>query len=279
MRRRTTVIATVLFMLVPTAAFADQLRLDDDGKATADKEESADGEPEAAEPVGGSGPSNGGGQAPPTTTIRTYVPVGDGTYCEGSRQAIIPDHQTEQEVQEIANRAFFQAYDRTDPDAWDGDCPFETGGDPVPMVTGEDVLVTLQDQLPRPEPTIDPGFGLAGLRMYLETGRPLTYANTTTVSVGEVAVGIEIDASATYMVDWGDGNVTGPYDTPGEGYPDGTVTHVYTDVGSYDVEVIDTWQVRWRFTGQPDWNEITGELRPVPLADFEVTERRAVRTR
>ncbi|MEX1177160.1 MAG: hypothetical protein WEB09_01745 [Nitriliruptor sp.] len=216
--------------------------------------------------------------APPTVTIRTYRVVGDGTYCAGTQTVIIPDGRTAEDITEPANRSFFLAYDRTDPDDWIGDCPFETD-EPVPLVTSDDVLVVLRDQLPRPRPVMDPGHGLPGLRMYLETNRPLSYNNTVTVVAGGVSIGVEVDATATFTVRWGDDTVTGPHDDPGEPYPDGTVTHTYTHAGRYDIAVTDTWTIRWRFTGD-GWNEaFRAELAPSTLPGFEIDERQAVRTR
>lgn len=215
--------------------------------------------------------------APPTVVVRTFRALDDGTYCEGRRTLIVPDGSSERDLIELHNRSVFQAIDRTDPERFVGRCP-DDPSDPVPPVTPDDVVAVLEGQLERPEPQVEPGFALAGLRMYLETGRELTHRETISVEVAGMPIGIEVDATATYVVDWGDGTRTGPHDHPGGPYPDGPVTHVWTDVGVYDVTVTDTWSIRWRFL-EGGWNAaFDAELAPVTLSELEVQERRSVRT-
>ena len=214
---------------------------------------------------------------PPTVTVRTFRALDDGTYCEGRRTMIVPDGFDERQLIETHNRSVFQAIDRTAPGSFVGRCP-DDPTDPVPPVTPQDIVAVLEGQLDRPQPRVEPGFALAGLRMYLETDRPLTHQETITVTAGGLPIGIEVDATATYTVDWGDGTVTGPHDDPGAPHPDGRITHVWTDVGTYDVTVTDTWSIRWRFLDS-GWNApFEAELTGVVLPDLEVQERRAVRT-
>lgn len=134
--------------------------------------------------------------APPTVVVRTFRALDDGTYCEGRRTLIVPEGSSERDLIELHNRSVFQAIDRTDPERFVGRCPNDPT-DPVPPVTPDDVVAVLEGQLDRPEPRVEPGFALAGLRMYLETDRALAHRETISVEVAGVSVGIEVDATAS----------------------------------------------------------------------------------
>ena len=132
------------------------------------------------------------------------------------------------------------------------------------------------DQLPRPQLSVPPGHGLAGLPAYLVTGHQLEHhLPAIDVDLGLVQTTLTWTAQATMQVDWGDGTVT-THDRPGTAWPDGQVTHTYTDAGAYTITVTDTWTVTYEI------DEVTGTLtetlQPVVLDTFEVHEHIAVRT-
>ena len=88
---------------------------------------------------------------------------------------------------------------------------------------------------------------------------------------------IEVTFTGRYVVDWGDG-VEESFAFEGEPWPDGRISHTYTDVGNYNVVVSIEWVADWRIgttTGQ-----ITNGLASVGRIDgFEVRQLQAVRDR
>jgi len=126
-----------------------------------------------------------------------------------------------------------------------GPCP---GADPVPAQSPVSPAAAMADRffqevpLPTPDPVIAPGRAITGLTAYLQTRGATTHAFTRSTPLGPMA----IDATGTYTVDWGDGTVTGPHSVEGRPWPEGQITHSYTDVGTYDVVVTETWTAAWR---------------------------------
>ncbi|MGH9282671.1 MAG: hypothetical protein ACRD0S_07010 [Acidimicrobiales bacterium] len=129
-----------------------------------------------------------------------------------------------------------------------------------------------EDLLPRPAPRIAPGFMLAGKRGYLETGATLTsrYEHPTPLGL------LVIEASSRVYVDWGDrSGRDGPFDGPGAPWPNGTITHSWTSVGTYDVTVTQAWTATWRLGA--DGGELRDLSTEAILEDFEVRQLQAVR--
>jgi hypothetical protein len=164
----------------------------------------------------------------------------------------------------------------------DADCP----GDPaaaVPAVVLRDaVRSTVVGQLPRPELAIAPGFALAGLETYLDTGgdHGLIYLQTEPLRVGPFAFDVEIEASGETIVDWGDGSPPVTYDVPGRPYPEGEIRHTYVDAATVTGTVTDRWRIDFRATtagGAVLTDSVDAELEQVLIEDFEVREYRAVR--
>ena len=144
-----------------------------------------------------------------------------------------------------------------------------------PPVTPEEIVerTLVNAELPSPRPNIDPGYAVTGMRAYLETGDRRTHRFDT---IPTVLGPLQITATSTYTVDWGDGTVTGPHKTTGGTYPNGTITHVYQDTGVVDVIVSQSWTARWRLAGR---SGTVGGLRSSgTIDDFAVQEVQAVRT-
>jgi hypothetical protein len=156
------------------------------------------------------------------------------------------------------------------------DCPPDPGQEiPVEMVE-EFVTATVTEQLPRPTLSLPPGYAITGLRTYLVTEHDLTFGPVSLpVDLGIVTFDVRLSATGSSTVDWGDGTVTS-HDTGGTGYPDGAIDHVYTDVGSVDITVTDTWTVQYE--AGPFVGSIEAPLAPVTLAGVEVQQRQSVRT-
>ena len=124
--------------------------------------------------------------------------------------------------------------------------------------------------LPKPRPQIAPGRAITGKNAYLETNGQTrqVYTNSTIFGL------LEISATGTYTVDWGDGTTTGPHAFEGKPWPDGSITHDYLDVGSYDIVVTERWTANWRIGGN------SGTLRTLQttgrIDDFPVQQIQAV---
>ena len=131
-----------------------------------------------------------------------------------------------------------------------------------------------ENPLLRPAPRIQPGYAVTGKTAYLETGG-------TTAQVFSDPTGggvLQIHATGQFWVDWGDGTaLQGPFDNPGAPYPDGTITHTWTNPGGYTVTVYETWTATWSLAGQ---SGALGGLRTVgSIPGFPVKELVSVRNR
>ncbi len=76
------------------------------------------------------------------------------------------------------------------------------------------------------------------------------------------------------MVDWGDGEKSGPYAFEGEPWPNGRINHDYLSVGAYDILVTERWTATYHFSGE------IGVLRTLQttgwIEDFPVGQIQAV---
>jgi hypothetical protein len=158
-----------------------------------------------------------------------------------------------------------------------GDCPPSTEPPIDALEAREAIVALLTQRLPRAQLHIAPGFGLAGMTAYLETGRDLSLpADPIPVTLSTGTVDAVFSGGASYLVDWGDGTVTGPHAVVGDPWPAGTVTHTYIDKGSYEVQVLDRWSVTFTVDGLPP-QTVQLDLDSPPLV-FDVRERTAIRT-
>jgi hypothetical protein len=127
--------------------------------------------------------------------------------------------------------------------------------------------------LPKPDPYIAPGWAITGKKAYLETRDAPTARFTRDTPRGQLV----IDAVGPTYVDWGDGTSTGPYAEAGLPWPDGTVTHVYERVGTYDVVVTQRWSAEWHLDGES--GHLDGLRTQGRIDDFPAQELEAVRNR
>jgi len=165
----------------------------------------------------------------------------------------------------------------------EADCPGDPAAAVPPVVLRDAVRSTVVGQLPRPELDIAPGFALAGLETYLDTGgaHGLVYLQNEPIRVGPFAFDVEIEASGQTTVDWGDGSPPVTYEVPGRPYPEGEIRHTYRDAAMVTVTVTDRWRIDFRATtasGAVLTDTVDAELEQVLIEDFEVREYRAVRT-
>ena len=128
----------------------------------------------------------------------------------------------------------------------------------------------LDDRMPLPEPWIQPGRAITGMRSWLVIGGRK--------SLHEIAIdeptgrSVSIDCVATsYLVDWGDGVITGPHDNAGAPYPDGSITHVYEVSQRVQVHIEAEWACHWatthRFGDGPAHS--VGLIRDFPVDEIQ----------
>jgi len=105
---------------------------------------------------------------------------------------------------------------------------------------------------------------------FLETNGEVGHTYTTGTVLGQ----LDIVARGAYIIDWGDGSTSGPHDSEGRPWPNGTITHDYLGVGSYDIVVTERWTATWRLGGE------SGVLRTLQttgrIDDFPVEQIQAV---
>lgn len=91
---------------------------------------------------------------------------------------------------------------------------------------------------------------------------PMTYytdPGTETLRTTVLGTDVEIELTPSDYA-WDPGDRSRPIHTtrPGKPYPDQTVSHTYTKVGTYRVTLATTWQGRFRIAGTTTWHDITG---------------------
>jgi hypothetical protein len=119
---------------------------------------------------------------------------------------------------------------------------------PRPASPAQIALLIWQTQipLPHPSPYIAPGYAITGKRAYLEIR---DNASLAPQHFNELGYDITVDARSTYEIVWGDGSVSTGVTTMGGPYPNGTVTHVYDNIGNYTVRIVQTWHGRYTVNG------------------------------
>lgn len=121
-------------------------------------------------------------------------------------------------------------------------------GQPAPVETPSMVARRHWERvpLPVPQPAIAPGRAITGKLAYLETRGAVTHTYTNDTMFGPLV----IVATGSYVIDWGDGETSGPHSFEGKAWPDGQITHEYINVGSYDIVVTERWTATWRLGGE-----------------------------
>ena len=160
-----------------------------------------------------------------------------------------------------------------------GPCP---GSPPAPAVPSPGAVALQlwrdQVQLAQPGVEIPPGKAIVGKAAFLQIGGPREQA----WYFDALGYGIDITATSTYDVDWGDGTVDTGLTSQGGPWPDGDINHTYQRSGAYDVVVTQRWTATWTAVGPtgPAGGTIEGVLETQQvLADFPVEQIQAVRDR
>lgn len=106
---------------------------------------------------------------------------------------------------------------------------------------------SVANELPTPQFWIPPGFALSGLPSFLTATctTSKTFYDQTPLGTGI------INAYGQLWVKWASNESwSGPYDSCGLPWPNGTISHVYTTKGSEMVLVKETWEASWSLAGQ-----------------------------
>lgn len=130
------------------------------------------------------------------------------------------------------------------------------------------------NSLPTPTPRIAPGYALTGNPGYLETGATMSRSFTDATPLGPLS----ISATGRIYVNWGDGSGwMGPYADPGRPWPTGDITHVWADVGRYDVAVVEQWSATWSLAGSR--GSLSNLRTQASIPAFDVRQLESVRNR
>jgi hypothetical protein len=125
--------------------------------------------------------------------------------------------------------------------------------------------------LPSPSLHMQPGYAVTGKRVYLEIDSEATKHFDVPDALGPP---VSIEATSTYVIDWGDGVIESTTSRGGP-WPHGDVTHVYTtSAAARTVTVTQQWSATWRAGGQQG---ALDNLRTGGSLTFRVTQVQAVR--
>lgn len=256
MRVVAAVVAALLSITVPVMA-ETEVRGDEDG----DEIEYGGKDPGTGGSAGGGGGS--GGYYSEHLVLRSE----DGEQCVATEYR---RHDTREQA-EAAQRAEDQRIDRNAyyyfPPCPEQDAPPQDSAASLAREFWGTV------PLPKPGPRIAPGWAVTGRKAYLETGSAPTAQFTRDTPRGQLV----IDATGPYYVDWGDGTTGGPYTEAGMPWPNGTITHVYERVGTYNVVVSQRWSAQWRLGGES--GRLGGLRTEGRIDNFPAEELQAVRNR
>ena len=153
-----------------------------------------------------------------------------------------------------------------------------TAAPPTQVVNPTTIAVNFWNSipLPVPAPRIPPGYALAGEPAYLVTGgttNPAPFTESTPLGP------LTVTATGSYMVDWGDpsqSGLSGPYAFEGTPYPNGQISHVYDNSGSYNVVVTENWTANWTLGGLS--GQVGGLSTKATIASFQVKQLQTIFT-
>jgi hypothetical protein len=125
-----------------------------------------------------------------------------------------------------------------------------------------------QIPLPKPQPSIAPGRAITGKLAYLETRGELAH----TYAAGTVFGPLQIVATGSYTVTWGDGETSGPHTIEGRPWPAGQITHDYLKIGAYNIVVTEKWTAHWSLDGESGTLrtlQTTGAINNFPVEQIQ----------
>ncbi len=228
-------------------------------------------------PAGGAGPGGVGGSGPVVfyAQIPVLVDDGHGGSCIAVRYQPYPTGAAADAATLVYEHTWL---------LWAGRYPLCPGAPAAPAgplappspaaVAASYWSVHGEDMLARPDPVIAPGYALAGKPGYLETRAPLTETFRNSTPLGDLVIA----ATGRMVVDWGDGSGwQGPFADAGGPWPTGQITHVWDNVGRYDVVVREQWSATWHLAGAS--GALTGIGTEGSIPGFEVRQLQSIRNR
>lgn len=275
-RRRTmaaalvTALGLTVLSATPAAACDGTPVFDSTGQIIDCITQSSGGQPGSGTPTGGQG-GGSNWSPPPGHALATYrvQAYEDGEPCIREQQEWVPEEDLA-DVQTFRNTTWFRWYDRLTADGSTMEWCEEQGGEPA--LDPEMVRQMILNNVDLPDPAIDPGRSITGMRSYLQINGPTAWDDEIRGDV--LPVTVVFQGRAEYRVDWGDGTVR-TYASSGGPYPSGDVVHVYTSTGDYTVTVTPIWTVSWQGGGLSA--EFSAELDSSTV-DLPVGEMQSVRT-
>jgi len=147
----------------------------------------------------------------------------------------------------------------------------------APAISPEEVAFAFWEEVdpPDPQPEVAPVWAITGLPSYLEPGVQTNLEQTFATILGPLtitATGAEIE------VDWGDGTTSNTVDPAlGGPWPNGDITHSYTDVGTVTITVTQYWTGTWSIPRIGAGGTFTKRLeQTATIPDFDVEQVQAV---
>ena len=132
-----------------------------------------------------------------------------------------------------------------------------------------------QIPLPHPAPYIAPGYAITGKRAYLEIR---DNPSLSPQHFNELGYDITVEATSTYDVVWGDGAESRDVSSTGGPYPSGNITHVYDNIGTYTVRILQTWHGRYTVNGTTGTIDVPlttdGAIQGFPVHQLEAVTNR-----
>ncbi len=157
--------------------------------------------------------------------------------------------------------------------------------DPTPGLVATEAIEfadSARELLPHADPSISGSYAITGLRSWLDLGRPSEFRAEAELDLGPFTRTGAMTATATTVVEWGDGTVTthtsagGGYREDGPGPDD--ITHTYVDASPSNVlTVVDTWEITVTVPGLDPIDLVW--TAPARTLTFPIREVRSVRDR
>jgi hypothetical protein len=145
-------------------------------------------------------------------------------------------------------------------------CP----ADHLPQLTAEDFQ---RLEIAAPALTVQPNRGWV-----LVNKETIVYSDDATQTLHTALLGHPVTVRATptsWHWDYGDGH-TATTKSPGRPYPDQTVWHTYTALGTRHVTLTVTWSGSYSYDETPGWRPVDGTATTTATSpDFTVEERRS----
>lgn len=130
---------------------------------------------------------------------------------------------------------------------------------------------TVVNDLPSPQISIPPGFALSGLPSFLTANCSIDKTFYDQTPLGTAT----INAHGKLWVKWTSNETwSGPYDSCGLPWPNGTISHVFTTKGNEIVSVKETWTASWSLAGHSgNLGGLYTRAKPLDLPIYSISSQ------